>query len=111
MKKNIIIIILAVTFFSLAGYFILLRLSKARTDSATFGLQKTVSDLKLESDYESEVVAVLKDFSVKYQIAGEPEQKSELAKSTRQKILDVRVPAQYKDLHLNLVLALGAMAD
>ena len=62
-------------------------------------------DLKqLESDYKSEAKGILDDYSV---LISKENLKVEEVKIIRDRLLGLKVPAEFKDLHLSLVLAVA----
>jgi hypothetical protein len=66
-------------------------------------------DLKqLESDYKSEAKGILNDYSL---LISKENLKVEEVKIIRDRLLGLKVPAEFKDLHLNLVLALAKMSE
>lgn len=92
--KTIIILILII----LGGVGIYLILIKKNNQSRTNinFLNEPISNPLLEEDYEKNIKEILEAFA---------NQKTQL-NETIEKILKLTVPAKYKDLHLNLVIAL-----
>ncbi len=59
---------------------------------------------QLENDYKKEAKAILQEYS---ELIKKDDLKAEELRAARDKLLALKVPAKFKDLHLNLVLALA----
>ena len=106
MKKGIfVVIILVIAIAGIFGYRVLKLNKNANIINANAGAETNnsaplVDQGKLKSDYEQAVYQTLAEF------LSDSRPQNFSASAAKQKILDLTVPTEYKDLHLNLVLAL-----
>lgn len=103
-KKKILVILLAV-FLILTSYLIL---SSALIKNK---LKTAVSDDRLEarqSDYQEEVKRIFSDYE---KLTLDESITIEKVREVKQRLLNLLVPAELKDLHLNFVLAISRMEN
>lgn len=80
----------------------------AQTPPQNEGAVEKVDLEQLEKNYKKEVKIILADYSA---LIKEGEPAKEAIISIKEKLLGLKVPAEFKDLHLNLVLAVAKMAE
>ena len=64
--------------------------------------------IKLENDYKAAAKAILADYSNSIQVA---DAKADQIGKAKSELLTLKVPTKFKDLHLNLVLAMVKMEN
>ena len=97
---KIIIILILIILIGGGAYFILVRKNNQSADDPNL-LNKSIINPFLEEEYEENIKEILEAFS---------NQEIEITEAVK-KIVDLTVPAKYKDLHLNLVIALSKISQ
>jgi len=64
--------------------------------------------IKLEKDYEKYFKRIFNEYE---QISADNQLNIDLVKKTKEEILNLKVPAKYKDLHIDFILALVKMEN
>lgn len=81
---------------------------RAGHDAAPAPLRGNIYQTDLKSVYETKAASIVKKF-VAINSSGTAEQRMAAIAQTRQELLDLTVPTEYKDLHLDLVIALSQL--
>lgn len=109
MSKNGKILLSLIALAVLLIIFLVLRSKPlAQTPPQNEGTAEKVDLEQLEKNYKKEVKIILAEYSA---LINEGEPAKEAIISIKEKLLGLRVPAELKDLHLNLVLAVAKMAE
>lgn len=113
-KNHRILVTIATVLLILAGVFWYSEtVGKDRSttlDAPNTAQAPTMSQPELKENYETSLVAMVNDFSRAYR-SGDDDAKRTAADQAKLKILTLTVPTEFKDLHLDLIIALSAISE
>ncbi len=107
-KKIKILLVLSVVAISAVSYLIITSKPVNNTGKQANKEQEKVDLKKLEEEYKAGTKNILADYSTLLEDKDLSLDKVEVDKN---KLLGLKVPGQFKDLHLNFVLAVSKMED
>ncbi len=111
MSKNAKILIILLAVVVLAAIYLLFNLhslARNKQEGAKVAQTSAVDLKKMETDYKARSKTILADYE---KLAEEPDVKEAQIQGAKSRLLDLKVPTQFKDLHINLVLAMVKMED
>lgn len=103
-KNGKILLALLIAALFLVLYLIINSRPVVRTKDNAGSQVKKVDLMLLENDYKKEAKAILQEY---YELIDKDDLKTEELRAVRDKLLALKVPAKFKDLHLSLVLAVA----
>lgn len=112
-KKEKILLILVIAALTVALYLIATsspvnNTKQSAPDNQAGEEGQGIDLVKLEEDYEKEVKSIFADY---LRLTAEADLDGARVKQIKNKLLALRTPTKFKDLHLNLVLAMVKMED
>ena len=103
-KNGKILLALLIAALFLVLYLIINSRPVVRTKDNAGNQVRKVDLMLLENDYKKEAKAILQEY---YELINKDDLKTEELRAVRDKLLALKVPAKFKDLHLSLVLAVA----